>query len=98
MITTEIYCSFFTGKMHKNFYRNGQVIGWANGQEVRRNPEVRTEDEISRAQAFRYWDRNFKGRYCWTLPELLQEALDKPSKTYGSYWNERLQEVVGYEG
>lgn len=98
MITTEIYYNLFSGKMHKSFWRDGCLIGYAIGQEVRRYPEVRTEDEISRAQAFRYWKRNFKGRYCWTLPELLQEALDKSSKTYGSYWNKRLQEVVGYEG
>ena len=98
MIQIGIHYNLFTRETYKSYYRDGQLIGYANGREVHRNPETRAENEITRAQAYRYWKHNFKDRCCWTLPEPLQEALDKPVKTYGSYWNERLQEEVGYEG
>lgn len=48
---------------------------------------------ISRAQAYRYWEKHFADLPCYCLPEVLQEALEKVP-TYEGYYFDRKGELV----
>lgn len=97
MITVKTHESFFGDGMVKNFYRDDQLIGWAEDGKVARYSTFGTFHELSRAQGYKYWKKHFKNRLIWDLPEALQEAINKEPTAYGEYTN-REGEVIGYIG
>lgn len=99
MITTKAWKSIFDNDHDtiKDFYRDGRLIGQSrNGRVKRIQYTGERYDSMTRAKGFRYWTKYFKGRYCWDLPEALQEAIEMESRSHGSFI--RNGEEVGYEG
>lgn len=99
MIETKTWKSIFN-KEHdivKHFYRNGHLIGMSrNGQVERIKSHEERYEPLTRAKGFRYWNKHFTGRYCWDLPEVLQEAVEMECRACGSFI--RNGEEVGYCG
>lgn len=83
---------------YTEYYKNGKYIGARYYNGVTLVKPHSEPCEISRAQAFKYWERHFSGLPCWLLPKPLEDALDKPVKSNGVYWSKRRREYVGYSG
>ena len=81
------------------YYRNGRAfaIKRHNGTIHFINKPYSAPVEITRAQAYKYWERHFPGRCCYSLPEILQKALEKPCVSHGFFVN-HLGEAIGYSG
>lgn len=54
--------------------------------------------ELTRAKAYRYWNKYFKGKYDWQLPHFLELALYMEPRSYGEFYSKRKHEYIGYEG
>lgn len=58
------------------FYKNGQVYAWheEDGSWAFIHPG-KAPVCLTRSQGFRYWEKHFPGRACYTLPPLLEAAV-----------------------
>lgn len=54
--------------------------------------------EITRAKAYRYWEKYFNGRYDWQLPYPLSVATYMEPHSTGMYYSKREHRHIGYEG
>lgn len=54
-------------------------------------------DSLSRAWAYRVWERHFNGRRCFDLPRLIQVCLDLECKSEGTFIDKRGR-LCGYMG
>ncbi len=87
---------------YRAYHKQGQVIAiWTATMQalklVHRYEQPNPQVEISRAQAFRYWRKHFDKQSVYSLPKLLQEAVEKPCKSFGTYVR-KDGNLVGYEG
>lgn len=94
-------CGLFAGH-YRAYHKKGKVIGiWTAASQslklVHRPEQPIDRVEITRAQAYRYWEKHFDKRSVYSLPKLLQEAVDKPCKSNGTYIKKDGQ-LAGYEG
>lgn len=82
-----------------DFYKNGKLFAYdcGDGRGIQIIPPVRNPIELTRAQGFRYWERHFPERACYTLPALLEEAVDREPKSFGIFFD-RNGEEIGYCG
>ena len=99
MYTISITYDIFSGRPCKRFYKGLALIAWTNptGGFYRFDFTPKAGCDISRAQAYKYWEKYFPDKPCWLLPEVLQEALEKPCTARGAY-KDRNGEWIGYEG
>lgn len=89
---------FFDNSTIIDFYRDGKLVATRIDHEpIRLIPQYSEPIELTQAQGFKYWSRHFSGRTCWDIPQALQDALNRPSKTKGSYID-RNGEQIAYEG
>jgi len=80
------------------FYKNGRIIARRReGGHIHLVAAYSEPTVLTRAQAYRYWERYFPDRACWDLPFELYAATQLPPKSSGFY-NDINDELVGYEG
>jgi hypothetical protein len=98
MYTKETYPNLFGIGSWTNYYKNGKLIAMrSEGRLELVNIHEPAYDVLTRAKGYRYWEKHFPDRYCWSLPEMLQEALDMEPASSG-YFVDRNGELCGYEG
>ena len=89
--------SVFFGKT-TTFYKNGRVVARRReGEPIHLCHPYMAKVELTRAQAYRYWERYFPGRVCWDLPMAIQVGLEMPCRSEGTY-TDINGELVGYAG
>ena len=88
---------FSEGNFWRYYYRDGRLYGESGCYGLRLFPAPVSKVELTRAQGYRYWAKHFPDRACYTLPEALQEAIDRPPVSSG-YYVDHSGELVGYEG
>ena len=97
MITVKQYESIFTGGTHKNYYKDGKLWGMSYDNKLKLEPHWKDPtDYLTRAQGYKYWRKYFPGRICYTLPEPLQEAIDREPESRGVYEDDRVG-LIYYE-
>lgn len=80
------------------YYKNGREIGRSSNGAIYLYPSCSSDCELTRAQGFRYWKRHFGHRSYYALPQALQDAIDKPCRSFGQYVSKRDGALIGYEG
>jgi len=91
--TTSVFFGTIT-----TFYKDGRLIACRReGERIHFAIPYSEPVTLTRAQAFRYWERHFPDRVCWDLPSELYEATELPPKSSGVYTDSN-GELVGYEG
>lgn len=99
MYIKESYPDLFGLGAWTNYYKEGKLIATRieGGKLELANQHGPKYDLLTRAKGYRYWEKHFPERYCWSLPEMLQEALDMEPASRG-WFIDRNGEVCGYEG
>lgn len=99
MYTKKVMPNLFGDGGWTGFYKNSELIATREDGEFIKLLQHKgpSYDTLTRAKGYRYWERHFKERYYWALPDLLQDAIDMPSATSG-YFIDRHGELHGYEG
>lgn len=98
--TKTSYYNLFLDGTWTNFYKGKTLIATRDGD----GPITLTHhhgpayDTLTRAKGYRYWWKHFPGRYCWELPQALQDALDMEPATCGTFIHKKTGEIWGYEG
>ena len=97
--TKTSYPNIFTNGEWTNYYKNGKLIATrdGNGKIELLHHHGSAYDALTRAKGYRYWWKHFPDRYCWSLPQDLQDALDMAPATRG-YFVDRNGHLCGYEG
>ena len=90
--------AFFTKLPTRLYYKNGREIARSCDGHISLLPSYHSKCELTRAQGFRYWEKHFPDRSRYTLPQVLQEAVDKPSHSFGQYVSKQDGALIGYEG
>lgn len=96
--------TFFQNGYYKNFLRNGVVIATAHYTPDGKRDRLEwlktcsAPVELTRAQGFRYWSKYFPDRTCYSLPEVLEEAINKPCTSEGVFYSKKYNELIGYAG
>ena len=99
MYTKKMYPSLFDdyGPV-TDYYKDGELIASKIDGQIRlyhfHGPAY---EVLTRAKGYRYWEKHFPDRYCWTRPEPLQEALDMAPASRGVFVD-RSGQLCGYEG
>lgn len=89
---------FFGTPAYTEFRKDGELVAVRLGSEWQFTRKLCPSSvELTRAQGFKYWERHFSDRVCWSLPQPLQAALDREPRTIGEY-TDRRGERIGYEG
>lgn len=99
MYSKKTYSHLFDGlEPVTDYYKDGELIGYReNGKIVLYAHRKPAYDTLTRAKGYRYWWKHFPDRYCWSLPQDLQDALDMAPATRG-YFVDRNGQLCGYEG
>lgn len=98
--TKSVLVSLFDdGARLVSYYKNGRLCAFDNGdgRGIQLVPMAKSSIELTRAQGYRYWAQHFPGRTCYSLPALLEEAVDREPQSYGSFVT-RNGERIGYIG
>lgn len=93
--TVKSFYSLFVDSPSKNYYKNGELWAVSHNGNLFLIGRRHYQAPLTRAQGFKYWKRHFPNWFYFDLPELLQEAIDRPTERYGTYID-RNGEVVGY--
>lgn len=95
---TKIYCpNLFTAGGYWEFYKGKTLVAIHDENGLRLVKHVVFATEITRAQGFRYWEKHFAERACYTLPTLLEEAVNKEA-IYRGHFVDRYGEYVTIYG
>lgn len=99
MYTKKTYINLFDDSTPvTDYYKDGELIGYRDKNGIHlygwHGP---AHDPLTRAKGYRYWGKHFPDRYCWSLPELLQDALDMAPASRGVFVD-RSGRLCGYEG
>lgn len=94
--TVEVIPDFFGEGVSRNFWKNGELYGSSHGG-LHLTPKFSSPCKLTRAQAYKYWERYFPNTYWWELPQALQDGLDEPPRSFGTFVA-KGGEIIGYEG
>ena len=88
---------FFGTPNYTEFFKNGKLIAIRRGDAWTMVGHV-SKVELTRAQGYKYWERYCPNRIDWSLPQPLQDALEREPRTSGVFFDRRRGEWCGYEG
>lgn len=98
--TIKRYPSLFEGiRDYTEYWKEDKLIAtkWQDEGWQMHHISEEIYDTLTRAKGYRYWWKHFPDRYCWSLPQELQDALDMAPATRG-YFVDRNGQLCGYEG
>lgn len=96
--------TFFEHGFYKHLYRNGRQICLAHYTPEGKRDRVQwfklcsDPIELTRAQGFKYWERHFPDRICYSLPTALAEAIDRDFRSEGTFYSKKYRQMMGYAG
>lgn len=101
-VKTTVSIFFDDNGYYKDFSRNGRQIAFAHYDENGKRDFFHYRKEsnpvvLTRAKGFRYWRKHFSGRNSYTLPEELQDAINLPCVSEGTFYDAN-GELCGYFG
>lgn len=78
MYSKECYFSIFGDGCRTTYYKDGKKIAYSKSDGIITFVPSYTEkySSITRAKAYRYWEKYFPNRVYWDLPKLLEDAID----------------------
>lgn len=96
--SVETIPALFTDLPTRIYYKDSRAVGMSYEGAVSLLPSYSSTCELTRAQGYRYWEKHFSNRNYYSLPLILQEAIDKPSRSFGQYVSKKDGALIGYEG
>ena len=91
---------FWDEEETKEFWKDGRcvmIITYDKQKHYYPRPRCKYQP-LFRSQGYKYWKKYFPNRACYTLPEILQEAIDREPRTEGRFYSEKYGEYIGYIG